>query len=131
MDEADRARRIAQTIEHALKAASSDAIPPFSRQGNGLVVSTLSDEFTITGQGGCVACDPGACPVCGFLFTGAIYTIRHRVLGKRVLSDKTIHYLAHGITRYLTGYIVLGQPVEVVLDVNELERYLGLQPVPA
>jgi len=43
-----------------------------------------------------------------------------------VISDRTVHFLEHGITRYETGYVVRGEPVSVDIDVEELARYLDL-----
>ena len=107
MNQAERARQIAQVIEEALEE---------SPQGN----------FTVTNQGGCAACDPGSCPECGFLFTGDVITIDHKTKGKRTLSDRAIHYLSHGVTHYQTGYIVRGEPVIVDLNLDELAGYLDL-----
>jgi hypothetical protein len=83
-------------------------------------------NFTVIRRGGCAACDPGSCPECGYLFTGEVITIDHRIRGKRTLSDKAIHYLSHGITHYQTGYIIRGETVSVDLDLDELASYLDL-----
>ena len=107
MNQAERARQIAQVIEEALEE---------SPQGN----------FTVTSRGGCAACDPGSCPECGFLFTGDVITIDHKTKGKRTLSDRAIHYLSHGVTHYQTGYIVRGEPVIVDLNLDELASYLDM-----
>ena len=107
MDAAERARQIVQTIEVAL-------------------VKPRQAHFTVTKRGGCAACDPGACAVCGYLFTGDVFQIDHPVEGKRVLSDKAIHYLAHGIHRYETGWVIHGEAVIVDLDVEELAHYLDI-----
>jgi hypothetical protein len=107
MDTAERARQIAETVEAAL-------------------VEPNLAQFTVRRRGGCSACDPGKCVECGYLFTGELFEIDHPVLGKRVLSDKAIHYLAHGIHRYETGWIVHGEPVVVDLDVEELAHYLNI-----
>ncbi len=80
--------------------------------------------FTVSKRGGCAACDPGSCFVCGYLFTGEVFQIDHPTLGRRVLSDKAIHYLGHGIHRYQTGYVVRGEPVVVDLDLEELAAYV-------
>jgi hypothetical protein len=101
--DADRARRLASAIE---AAAESGAIQV---------------------RGGCASCDPGACPECGCLFTGAIYQISHPLLGRRNLTDRAVHYLGHGISRYTTAYLVRGEPVEVRLDLDGLERFLDLK----
>jgi len=107
MDAEKRAREISSVIEMASQGAEND-------------------HFAVTTRGGCGACDPGACRECGYLFSGEIFVIEHDTRGKRVLSDKTVHYLAHGITRYETGYVVHGAPVVVDLDVEELAAYLDL-----
>jgi hypothetical protein len=43
-----------------------------------------------------------------------------------VISDRTVHYLAHGITHYATGYVVHGELVVVDIDLEELAQYLDL-----
>ena len=53
----------------------------------------IGATFTVNVRGGCAACDPGACSQCGHLFTGEIFTIEHLTRGKRVISDRTVHYL--------------------------------------
>ena len=105
--EAERARRIAQVIQETMGKPST---------GN----------FTVTSRGGCVSCDPGVCPECGYLFTGDIITIEHETKGKRTLSDKAIHYLSHGIVSYKTGYVINGETVVVDLDPDEIASYLDL-----
>jgi hypothetical protein len=107
VDEAERARQIAQIVEQALGA------PP-------------SGIFTVTKRGGCASCDPGACPECGYLFTGDIITIEHTTKGNRTVTEKAIHYLSHGITCYQTNYVVRGEPVVVELNLEELASYLDL-----
>jgi hypothetical protein len=108
MDTADRARQIAEAIEQTRKGWPVGA------------------SFAVTLRGGCAACDPGACSECGHLFTGEIFTIEHLSRGKRVISDRTVHYLGHGITRYETGYVVRGEPVIVEIELEELAGYLDL-----
>jgi hypothetical protein len=103
----ERAKQIAQVIQAAI-----------GKRGKA--------NFTVIHQGGCAACDPGSCPECGYLFTGEVITIDHRIRGKRTLSDKAIHYLSHGITHYQTGYIIRGETVTVDLDLDELASYLDL-----
>ena len=107
MDEAPRARQIAATIQDALET------PP-------------TGDFTVTKRVGCASCDPGACPVCGFLFTGETFTIMHTRKGKRTLSDKAVHYLSHGLVHYQTSYVVHGEPVVVDLNLDELASYLDM-----
>jgi hypothetical protein len=107
MDEATRAKQIAQAIQEAMDKPI---------QGN----------YSVLRHGGCASCDPGSCPECGFLFTGEVITIDHKIRGKRTLSDRTIHYLSHGITHYQTGYVVRGEPVVVDLNLDELAGYLDL-----
>jgi hypothetical protein len=107
MGEAERAKQIAQAILEAVQKPAP---------GN----------FSVVKREGCAACDPGACPECGFLFTGEIITISHQTKGKRTLSDKAIHYLSHGITHYQTGYVVQGEVVRVDLNLDELANYLDL-----
>jgi len=107
MPEAARAKQIAQVIQQAIE-------------------NPCPGDFTVTSHVGCASCDPGSCPECGFLFTGDIITINHKIRGKRTLSDKAVHYLSHGITHYQTGYVVRGEPVVVDLNLNELAGYLDL-----
>ncbi len=106
--ENDRALRIAQTIETALAQPAHDC------------------NYTVTKRMACSACPPSSCSVCGFVLSGDVIIINHQVKGKRHLSDKTVHYLGHGLTRYQTGYIYRGEPVIADLDLHELEGYLDL-----
>jgi hypothetical protein len=111
MDEKGRAEQIARIIQEALRETGVGEKSP---QGN----------FTVTRRGGCIACDPGSCPECGHLFTGEAVEINHKIRGKIILSDRAVHYLSHGITRYQTGYIVHGEPVIVDMDLGDLAGYL-------
>ena len=104
----DLAHQVADVIEQARKT---------SRAGLRVIVTV---------RGNCRACDPGVCPECGHLFTGETITIDHALLGKRTISDRTVHFLKHGITHYATGYVIRGEPVTVDIDVEELARYLDL-----
>lgn len=104
----DRAWRIAQTIEAALSEPGPQS------------------SYTVTKRAACSACPPSSCSVCGFVLPGDVIIINHQVKGKRHLSDKTVHYLGHGLTRYQTGYIYRGEPVIADLDLHELEGYLDL-----
>jgi len=108
MEATERARQIADAIQGA--------------RG----VWPIGASFAVTVRGGCTACDPGACSECGYLFTGEILTIDHLTRGRRVISDRMVHYLSHGITRYETGYVVHGEPVIVEIDLEELAGYLDL-----
>jgi predicted Zn-ribbon and HTH transcriptional regulator len=121
MDESQRARQISRTIEEALQLTES------GRAGEAPVQEQLPPaSFVVSKQSGCLACDPGACPRCGYLFTGEVIVIDHKTRGKRTLSDRAVHYLSHGIAHYQTGYIVHGEPVTVDLDLEELASYLDL-----
>jgi|GEM_PF-1413871 len=126
MDENERATRIAQIIQDALLRKPTPA-PPVA-EGSGATTGEEAPQptFTVTREGGCLSCDPGVCWVCGHLFTGERIIIRNVVKGERVLSDRTLHLLSHGITRYPTKYIVRGEPVIVDLDLDELAGYLDL-----
>lgn len=106
--ESDLAQQVADVIERARETSHA-----------GLRV-------LVTARGGCKGCDPGCCPECGHVFTGEAITIDHAVLGKRTISDRTVHFLKHGITHYETGYVIQGEPVMVDIDVEELARYLDL-----
>jgi hypothetical protein len=104
----DLARQVADVIEQARKSMRA-----------GLRVM-------VTVRGGCKICDPGVCPECGHLFRGETIQIDHAVLGKRCISDRTVHFLMHGITHYETGYVIRGEPVTVDIDVEDLAKYLDL-----
>ena len=128
MDERERARQIARVIQDALQSTpESVAITaptparPVPEQD-----ASPSARFTITKENGCLSCDPGACWECGYLFSGERITIRHISKGERVISDRTLHLLSHGIVRYKTQYVVHGEPVIVDLDLDELADYLDL-----
>lgn len=127
MNQAERARQIAQRLQEALLEAVI-GIPAEACSPGKAEIGARQDSrsFTVSRRAGCLACDPGSCPECGYLFTGELVTIEHRLKGKLTLSDKAIHYLAHGITHYQTSYIVRGEPVIVDLDLEELAGYLDL-----
>jgi hypothetical protein len=108
-DTDQRARLISEMIEQA--------------RGRGWPIGA---RFRVTVRGGCVACDPGVCTECGHLLTGETYTIAHLTHGQRVISDRAVHYLGHGITQYATGYVVHDEPVIVEMDLEELAQYLDL-----
>jgi hypothetical protein len=112
MSQDTRARRIAQAIEQLLLAPAGD--------------DAVAGGFKVSRRCGCVACNPGVCSYCGHVFTGEVIEISHASKGKRVLSDKAVHYLAHGVTTYETGWTIRGQPVVVDLDVEEVASYLDL-----
>lgn len=121
MDDRQRARQINRTIEEALQLQEP------GRAGQVQVREPLPlADYVVSRQSGCLACDPGACPECGYLFTGEVIVIDHKTRGKRTLSDRAVHYLSHGIAHYQTGYIVHGEPVTVDLDLEELASYLDL-----
>ncbi len=107
-NEQERALRISQAIEIALAQPA----------GNG--------RYTVTKRNACAACPPSACKECGLALPGDVIILNHSVKGKRHLSDKAVHYLGHGLTRYQTGYVYRGEPVVVDLDLSELEGYLDL-----
>jgi hypothetical protein len=107
MDEAELAKQIAQIIQET-------------------VGKPATGSFTVTSRGGCASCDPGSCPECGYLFTGDIITIAHKIKGERTITEKAVHYLSHGLTHYQTNYVVRGEPVVVDLNVDELAGYLDL-----
>ena len=127
-DEKERARMIAAVVYAALERAPVAAVqdqtsqrPPCGGAG-----ASLAQRFTVSRQGGCLACDPGACSECGYLFSGERIIINHAVQGERVISDRTLHLLTHGISKYQTKYVVYGEPVVVDLDLDELASYLDL-----
>jgi hypothetical protein len=119
MDEQTHAKQIYDAIQKAL-AQPVVASPPFGPAQYGPETA----RYTATREGGCLSCDPGACWVCGYIFSGERIVIRHINKGERVLSDKALHLLSHGIVRYQTHYVVRGEPVVVDLDVDELAGYL-------
>lgn len=128
MDEQKRARQIARVIQDALQSTPEPVAitaptpeSPVSEQE-----SSRLARFTVTKESGCLSCDPGACWECGYLFSGERITIRHISKGERVMSDRTLHLLSHGIVRYKTQYVVHGEPVIVDLDLDELAGYLDL-----
>ncbi len=128
MDEQGRAKHIARVIQDALQSTSAPVavtVPPpetsVSEQD-----SSRRPSFTVTRESGCLSCDPGSCWECGHLFTGERISIRHVSKCERVISDRTLHLLSHGIVRYKTQYVVRGEPVIVDLDLDELATYLDL-----
>ena len=121
MDKSQRARQISRIIQEAWRLDEP------GRAGEAPVHEQLPPAgFAVSKQSGCLACDPGACPECGYLFTGEVIVISHKTKGKRTLSDRAIHYLSHGIAHYQTDYVVHGEPVTVDLDLDELASYLDL-----
>ncbi len=112
MDTEQRARQIARLILYSQQPVT--------------VIRDPSRSYTVTKRGGCAACDPSVCPVCGYLFTGEIFQIEHRSQGKRNVSDRAVHFLSHGMSHCRTGYVVRGEPVTVKLDLEELASYLDL-----
>jgi hypothetical protein len=128
MDEQERAKQIGRVIQDALRSSAEPAAVGASaaeRPVSELKASRLV-PFTVTRETGCLSCNPGVCWVCGYLFTGERIIIRHVTKGERVLSDRTLHLLSHGIVRYKTQYVVRGEPVIVDLDLDELAGYLDL-----
>lgn len=123
MNQVARARQIVQALQDTAPAIPAGGHPPGKIEAG---AEPGPKYFTVTRRAGCLACDPGSCPECGYLFTGELVTIEHRLKGKLTLSDRAIHYLSHGITRYRTDYIVRGEPVIVDLDLEELAGYLEL-----
>jgi hypothetical protein len=120
--EAERARQIALVIRQSLQDLASAVAEGEAPR----TAAAPARRYTVTRTGGCIACEPGACPLCGHLFTGEIIRIAHEIRGRRNLSDKAVHYLSHGLNRYETGYIIRGEPVTVELDLEELAAYLDL-----
>lgn len=120
--ESERARQIALVIRQSLQ----DLAGAVAEGEAPRTAAAPARRYTVTRTGGCIACDPGACTLCGYLFTGEIITIQRAEKGKRVLSDRAVHYLSHGVSRYETAYLVRGEPVIVDLDLDELAGYLDL-----
>jgi hypothetical protein len=119
VNDPDRARQIARTIE-----VHAEARPELA--GAPALGWPVGERFIVTKRTGCAACDPGACCVCGYLFTGEIIEIAHVEHGRRTLSDRAVHYLSHGMERYPTSYVVRGEAVDVSLDLEELVGFLDL-----
>ena len=113
--ESQRAIRIGQVVEEALRLQEPGRAP-----------AKPAENFVVTRQGGCVGCDTCPCPICGYLFAGEAIVIEHKTRGKRVLSDRGLHYLLHGIVTYNTSYVIHGELVSVTLDLEELASYLDL-----
>jgi hypothetical protein len=127
MNKEERAKQIARIIQEALQGAAASVLAGAHHPGGtGTGEELPQGNFTVTKRGGCSTCDPGSCSECGYLFMGEAVVINHRIRGKLTLSDKAVHYLSHGITRYQTSYIVHGEPVIVDLDLDELASYLDL-----
>ena len=120
--EAERARQIALVIRQSLQDLASAVAEGEAPR----TAAAPARRYTVTRTGGCIACDPGACPLCGHLFTGEIIRIAHETRARRNLSDKAVHYLSHGVSRYETAYLVRGEPVIVDLNLDELAGYLDL-----
>jgi hypothetical protein len=123
-----RAEQIARFLQEFLQDAAAPVRTCPDRSGGVVEAAEELPEanFTLSRRAGCLACDAGSCLECGYLFTGESVTIDHRLRGKLTLSDRAIHYLSHGITRYQTNYVVHGEPVVVDLDLEELAGYLDL-----
>jgi len=118
-----RAKQIAETIAlHLDPRAETEAVCA----GAATASWPIGERFTIRRRGGCAACDPGACTVCGYLFTGTVIEITHCSRGRRTLSDRAVHYLAHGMAHYPTAYVVRNAVVDVTLDLEELAGFLDL-----
>jgi hypothetical protein len=64
--------------------------------------------------------------VCDHVFAGEVHQIEDSENGKRVLSDRAIHYPGHGICSYETGWIVRGTPILVDLDLDDLGAFFGM-----
>jgi hypothetical protein len=128
MDEQERAKKIAHIIQDALQSAPDPAemTAPTPQSSVCDQESALPARFTVSKESGCLSCDPGACWECGYLFSGERIIIKHARKGERVISDRTLHLLSHGIVRYKTQYVVHGEPVIVDLDLDELAGYLDL-----
>jgi hypothetical protein len=138
MDEQERAKQIARLIQDALASSALAGSAPAGTaehpQATALPATTPGTEqesaaqapCNVTRENGCLSCDPGACWVCGYLFTGERILIRHPIKGERVLSDRTVHLLSHGIVRYKTQYVIRGEAVIVDLDLDELAGYFDL-----
>lgn len=124
MDEQERARRIYKVIQEELDRSADAQTPARGRSPQAAPAAERS--YIVVKEGGCLACDPGDCWECGYLFTGERVVIRHAVKGERVLSDRALHLLSHGIIRYATRYVVRGQAVVVDLDLDELAAYVDL-----
>jgi hypothetical protein len=128
MDEQERAKQIARVIQDALQSTPEPATGTTQTPERPVLEQDPwhRTHFTVTRESGCLSCDPGACWVCSYLFTGERITIRHVIKGERVISDRTLHLLSHGIVRYKTQYVIRGEPVIVDLDLDELAGYLDL-----
>ena len=127
MEEQERARQIGRVIEAALQGHATKLVKV---KGDAAQTAGAQEaaqpRFAVSKEKGCTSCDPGSCPHCGYLFTGERIIIRHVTKGERIISDRTLHYLSHGIARYSTQYVVYRQPVIVDLELEELAEYLDL-----
>jgi hypothetical protein len=121
MDDEARARAIAHIIQQRMEQT-----PEIEPAGAATTSWPVGVRFIVTRRGGCAACDPGACSVCGYLFTGQNIEITHCTRGRRTLSDRAVHYLSHGMARYSTAYVVRGETVDVTINLEELAGFLDL-----
>jgi hypothetical protein len=109
LSDKERALRIARTLEAALSQ------PP------------ARGDYLVTRLPACGSCPPFVCAECGCPLPGDAIVIEHVQRGRRRLSDKAMHYLGHGMTSYLTGYVHQDKAVMVDLDLDTLETYLSLR----
>ena len=128
MDEQERATQIARDIEDALQIAPELALAtaPTADFHDPEPPPSSAPRFAVRREAGCLSCDPGACWECGHLFSGERIVIHHATLGERVISDRALHLLSHGIVRYKTKYVVRNEPVIVELDIDELAGYVDM-----
>jgi hypothetical protein len=102
-----RARAIAAQIQQARPAARNGDVRVTSHS----VGSPLHGE---------------RCTLCGYRFTGDTYIVERSARGRRAISERSVHYLAHGLATHETGDIMDGEPVRVEIDLASWERFLSL-----
>jgi hypothetical protein len=103
----EKARQVAAAIERAIGVANSA-------------------RFSVVLRDSRTSSDRTFCTSCNRQFTSVSYIIEHREHGRCAVSEKTVHYLAHGMTRYETGYVVDGRQVMVEIDPEDLRKYVDL-----
>lgn len=109
MDVSRRAREVAAAIEQARSKGST----PSTR-----VAVSIRDAW------GARVC--GVCTECGYRFNAEVWILDHPTQGRRSISERSVHYLSHGMARHETGHRLFDEPVFAEIEVEEWAGYLGL-----
>lgn len=107
MDPDQRARSLAAAIQLARSAALTH---PFR-----VVIHRTGAPLT----------DP-TCADCGHAFIGEVFIVESAGRGRRAISERSFHHLAHGRAIHETGDVLDSQPVRVEIDLADWEAFLGL-----